>query len=129
MEQDSIKRQRAMLSHSTEWAARRRNPLARGNSSEIEGKGKPANGFEPMAFALQKRCSTAELSRHPLSLSLAQGPKQQLAAVVAAGFCQQVRHVAFHRAVAQGKGGGNAFVASPFFQQVQDAPLGRSEHG
>ena len=25
--------------------------------------GKPANGFEPMAFALQKRCSTAELSR------------------------------------------------------------------
>ena len=24
---------------------------------------KPANGFEPMAFALQKRCSTAELSR------------------------------------------------------------------
>ena len=25
---------------------------------------KPANGFEPMAFALQKRCSTAELSRH-----------------------------------------------------------------
>ena len=25
--------------------------------------GKPANGFEPMTFALQKRCSTAELSR------------------------------------------------------------------
>ena len=25
--------------------------------------GKPANGFEPMAFALQKRCSTTELSR------------------------------------------------------------------
>ena len=24
---------------------------------------KPANGFEPMAFALQKRCSTTELSR------------------------------------------------------------------
>ena len=24
---------------------------------------KPANGFEPMTFALQKRCSTAELSR------------------------------------------------------------------
>jgi hypothetical protein len=25
---------------------------------------KPANGFEPMTFALQKRCSTTELSRH-----------------------------------------------------------------
>ena len=24
---------------------------------------KPANGFEPMTFALQKRCSTTELSR------------------------------------------------------------------
>ena len=31
---------------------------------------KPANGFEPMAFALQKRCSTAELSR-PMNFAAA----------------------------------------------------------
>ena len=29
----------------------------------------PANGFEPMTFALQKRCSTTELSRHSFYLT------------------------------------------------------------
>ena len=31
---------------------------------------KPANGFEPMTFALQKRCSTTELSRHGETLPI-----------------------------------------------------------
>ena len=31
---------------------------------------KPANGFEPMTFALQKRCSTTELSRHDQTLPI-----------------------------------------------------------
>ena len=45
---------------------------------------KPANGFEPMAFALQKRCSTTELSRRGSlnllsSLSLCQIPRPRAA--------------------------------------------------
>jgi hypothetical protein len=47
-----------------------------------------------MAFALQKRCSTTELSRHWMSLtnnhamtlSLTERPEQQLGAALAAGF-------------------------------------------
>ena len=31
---------------------------------------KPANGFEPMTFALQKRCSTTELSRRRSTLPI-----------------------------------------------------------
>ena len=55
---------------------------------------KPANGFEPMAFALQKRCSTTELSRQQglvprQSLSLGHGPEQQLGAVAATGFAEE----------------------------------------
>ena len=70
---------------------------------------KPANGFEPMAFALQKRCSTTELSRqwqslggnHLLTLSLTQRPEQQLGAALTAGFGEQARHMAFDRTPAE----------------------------
>ena len=59
-----------------------------------------------MAFALQKRCSTTELSRQrglapDQSLSLGHGPEQQLGAVAATGFGQQPRQVGFDRASAE----------------------------
>jgi hypothetical protein len=43
-----------------------------------------------MTFALQKRCSTAELSRLDIksTLPLAQSPEHQLGATVATGFLQ-----------------------------------------
>ncbi len=38
----------------------------------------PANRFELMAFALQKRCSTAELSRHKLYFTINEALKMGL---------------------------------------------------
>ena len=86
---------------------------------------KPANGFEPMAFALQKRCSTTELSRHWISeilmwiLSSGQGPEQQLGATLATGFGQQVGHVALHRAPAEQQGRRNRLVGGAQQQLFQ----------
>ena len=54
---------------------------------------KPANGFEPMTFALQKRCSTTELSRHGTHRKHPQGEFQ---AVVATGFKQRTAEIAFN---------------------------------
>ena len=59
---------------------------------------KPANGFEPMAFALQKRCSTAELSRHRLhrtgyqaiqgGVFIPDQPRHQLESITTTGFSE-----------------------------------------
>ena len=82
-----------------------------------------------MAFALQKRCSTTELSRQrglapDQSLSLGHGPEQQLGAVAATGFAEQTRKVAFDRAPTDGQGGCDRSVAFAASQFREHAPLG-----
>ena len=83
----------------------------------LETSCKPANGFEPMAFALQKRCSTAELSRRgrePTGIaSLLQRPEQELGAAAAARFLQQAGDVTFDRARTQLQADRDRAVAAP----------------
>ncbi len=65
----------------------------------------PANGFEPMAFALQKRCSTTELSRQSRQcndrggrfwLTVGNQPQGEFETVLTAGFGEGMADVTFH---------------------------------
>ena len=91
-----------------------------------------------MAFALQKRCSTAELSRHGMhrtgarpvirnSVCILDQPKHQLESVAAAAFAECPTDVAFNRAVADHQALGDSSVLEAFKQQVCYPLLGRSE--
>ena len=91
-----------------------------------------------MAFALQKRCSTAELSRHGLhrtgacpairkSISIFEQPKRQLKSVAAAAFAECPADVAFNRAVTDHQSLGDGSVLEAFKQQLGYALLGWSE--
>ena len=91
-----------------------------------------------MAFALQKRCSTAELSRHGMhrtgarpgirnSVCILDQPKRQLESVAAAAFAECPADVAFNRAVADHQALGDGSVFEAFKQQLGHALFGRSE--
>ena len=91
-----------------------------------------------MAFALQKRCSTAELSRHGMhrtgarpvirnSVCILDQPKHQLESVAAAAFAECPTDVAFNRAVADHQSLGDGSVLEAFKQQMGYALLGWSE--
>ena len=91
-----------------------------------------------MAFALQKRCSTAELSRHGMHRTGAcpairnrvcffDQPKRQLESVAAAAFAECPADVAFNRAVADHQALGDGSVLEAFKQQLGHALFGRSE--
>ena len=107
--------------------AARADPAPSARTTALGGPDKPANGFEPMAFALQKRCSTTELSRQgrtprpilPVTPGLALGPQGELGAIAAAGLGQQARHMAFDRAWADHQLLGDAAVAVASAEQQQ----------
>ena len=91
-----------------------------------------------MAFALQKRCSTAELSRHGMHRTGAcpairnrvcffDQPKRQLESVAAAAFAECPADVAFNGAVTNHQPLGDGSVLEAFKQQLGNALLGRSE--
>ena len=82
-----------------------------------------------MAFALQKRCSTTELSRRDrVTLPPTQRPKHQLGAAMATGLPQKSRHVAFHGASAQGERAGDGVIAESLQHKGEHASL-RSADG
>lgn len=65
----------------------------------------PANGFEPMTFALQKRCSTTELSRQSrnfndrygcLRLIVGNQPQGEFKTAATAGFGECMADVTFN---------------------------------
>ena len=83
---------------------------------------KPANGFEPMAFALQKRCSTAELSRQrphctgrlsALHWRVGHQPDHELQSAATSSLCQGVAHMGFDCAHTQHQLGCDGFIAQP----------------
>ena len=98
---------------------------------------KPANGFEPMAFALQKRCSTAELSRHGLHrtgclaiecrVSIPDQPKHQLESIATTSVSECPTDVALNRAVTNHQSVGDGSVLEAFKQQEHHPLFGRSE--
>ena len=73
-----------------------------------------------MAFALQKRCSTAELSRHWGHRKHQQG---QFQSAVATGFGQGSTDVTFDRSWTDHQPFGNGLVAEAFQQQRGDSVL------
>ena len=85
---------------------------------------KPANGFEPMTFALQKRCSTTELSRHG---SHRKHPQGEFQPVVATGFKQRTADVAFNGSVADHQFRCDGPVAESLEQEGCDTLLGGGE--
>ena len=74
-----------------------------------------------MAFALQKRCSTAELSRRWLHRK---HPEGQFQPVVASGFEQGPTDMTFDGAVADHQPLCNGPVAQAFEQQGRHPPFG-----
>ncbi len=99
---------------------------------------KPANGFEPMTFALQKRCSTAELSRHGLHrtgaclaiqnrLSVPNQPKNQLESVATTALAERSADVALNGAVTDHQSLGDGSVIEAFKQHLHNLLFGRSE--
>ena len=85
---------------------------------------KPANGFEPMTFALQKRCSTTELSRQ---LFHRKHPQGQFQTVVATGFEQRSADVALNGAMTHNKPRRDGPVAQSLQQKGDDTMLGGGE--
>ena len=91
-----------------------------------------------MAFALQKRCSTAELSRHGLhrtgcqaiqgGVLIANQPKHQLESIATSAFPECPADVAFNGAVTDYQSLGDGSVIETFEQQ-QHHPLFRRREG
>ena len=87
----------------------------------------PANRFELMTFALQKRCSTAELSRHGLHRTGCQAiqggvfipdqPKHQLESIATSAFPECPADVAFNGAMTDHQPLGDGSVVEAFEQQ------------
>ena len=77
-----------------------------------------------MAFALQKRCSTTELSRR---CTHGNHPQGQFQTVVAARFHQCVADVTFDGAVAQNQAFCDGSIAQPLQQKRCDPELRRGE--
>ena len=85
-----------------------------------------------MAFALQKRCSTAELSRHGLhrtgcqviqsGVSIPDQPEYQLEPIAATAFTDCPADVAFNGAMTDNQSLGDGSVVEAFEQQ-QHHPL------
>ncbi len=74
-------------------------------AADVHHSEMPANGFEPMAFALQKRCSTTELSRQSRQcndrggrflLTVGNQPQGEFETVLTAGFGEGMADVTFH---------------------------------
>ena len=95
----------------------------------VDGIKKPADGFEPTAFALQKRCSTTELSRqwgnftgaHLLQgLSLLHPPERELQPGLAAGFVKRAADVTLYRPNADQASCSDRTVAHALEQQVEN---------
>ena len=92
----------------------------------------PANRFELMTFALQKRCSTAELSRHGLhrtgclaiqgELFIPDKPKHQLESIATYAFPECPADVALNGAMTDHQQLGDGSVVKAFEQQ-QNHPL------
>ena len=90
-----------------------------------------------MAFALQKRCSTAELSRHGLhrtgcqaiqgGVLIANQPKHQLESIATSAFPECPADVAFNGAVTDHQALGDGSVLEAFKQQQHHPPFGGSE--
>ena len=88
---------------------------------------KPANGFEPMAFALQKRCSTAELSRHGLhrtgckaiqgGVFILDQPKHELDSIATSAFPECPADVALNGAMTYHQLLSDGSVVEPLEQQ------------
>ena len=93
---------------------------------------KPANGFEPMAFDLQKRCSTTELSRHrshrtgylaiKCRVYIPDQPKHQLVSIATPALSECPTDVALNGAVINHQSLGYGPVVEAFKQQ-QHHPL------
>ena len=77
-----------------------------------------------MTFALQKRCSTTELSRH---ITHRKHPHGQFQPIGASGFCHGPAEVTFNRAWTQHKPFCDGFVAHALEEQSTDSRLGFSE--
>ena len=80
----------------------------------------PASGFEPMTFALQKRCSTTELSRQSRnfndrdgysSLIVGNHPQREFESAATAGFCEGMTDVTLYRSCTEDQFLGNGTVA------------------
>ena len=91
-----------------------------------------------MAFALQKRCSTAELSRHgqhrtgaclaiQSRITISDQPKRQLESVATPAFAQCPADVAFNGAVTDHQALGDGSVLEAFKQQQHHPPFGGRE--
>ena len=91
-----------------------------------------------MTFALQKRCSTAELSRHGMHrtgecltiqnrVSIPDQPKSQLESVATTALGECPADVALNRAVTNHQSVGDGSVLEAFKQQEHHPLFGRSE--
>ena len=97
----------------------------------------PANRFELMTFALQKRCSTAELSRHGLhrtgcqaiqgGVLIADQPKHQLESIATSAFTECPADVALHGAMTDHQPLGDGTVVEAFEQQKHHPPFSGGE--
>ena len=86
----------------------------------------PANGFEPMAFALQKRCSTTELSRQSWKcndgggcfwLTVGNQPQGEFESALTAGFGEGMADVTFHGSWTKDQSLCDGFVTETLKQQ------------
>ena len=90
-----------------------------------------------MAFALQKRCSTAELSRHGLhrtgcqaiqgGVLIADQPKHQLESIATSAFTECPADVALHGAMTDHQPLGDGTVVEAFEQQKHHPPFSGGE--
>ena len=83
-----------------------------------------------MAFALQKRCSTTELSRRETAtLTLTQGPENELGAAVTTGLPQQGGNMSFHCASTQAEGISDGAIAATLEHLDEHPMLGTGDGG
>ena len=115
------------------WWERHRSPILK---TRLDGIRKPADGFEPTAFALQKRCSTTELSRHwghftgahlLERLRSLHPPERELQPRSAACFVERTADVTFHRPNADQASVRDGTVAHALEQQVENRDFGLGE--
>ena len=105
------------------WWERRRSPVL---NTGLAGISKPADGFEPTAFALQKRCSTAELSRQPVHRN---HPERQLQPVATSRLRQCSADMTFHRSVAEHQFPRDGTVAETLCEQRSHALFAGGQMG